>query len=179
MQSLRLNNWIEGYPDIFYLDFFAPPKNASSHLQSKAGTPSDGGGRVRFHDEVRVKKIKAKGKSYPLSLLHGMGSLDDDDGEDEDDYEDDYEEEGGWAGQLRSGDELMERDEELDEMDEDEAGEDGFSSHSQASEDSGNWTMERLENDLFADDDEPAVDGVGVLSLSTFCFAGEAQSCGL
>lgn len=135
--------------DIFYRDFFAPPKNASLRSRSEAKAPSSGEGRVRFHDEVRVKKIKAKGKNLPLSLLHRIGGLDEDD-----EYGDDFgdEDEGSDdSGLDLDGDESVE-DEETDEvMDED----DGLSSQSGDSEDHDNRaTIERLKDDLFAEDDE-------------------------
>ncbi|KAK2461891.1 hypothetical protein APHAL10511_006354 [Amanita phalloides] len=66
--------------ELYYNDFFVPPK------RQRISTPIPSG-KVRFHEEVRVKKIKAEGKGQPVSTLY------DEDMKDElEDMEDDFEE---------------------------------------------------------------------------------------
>lgn len=56
--------------ELFYNDFFKPP----ARTQNKCLRPS----KVRFHERVFVKKIKAVGKGMPVSYT-------DDEDEEEDD----------------------------------------------------------------------------------------------
>ncbi|KAF9453783.1 Mpp10 protein [Macrolepiota fuliginosa MF-IS2] len=152
----------EAMGDILYRDFFALPKNPGPHLRTKAKGQPGGEGRVRFHDEVRVKKIKAKGKSLPLSFLHGSG-LDYDQEEEDGDYDNpEDEDESSDDSRLGSDGESTGEYELTDEvMDEDES----YALQSLVSEDDDNRaTIERLKDDLFAEDDG-ANDDDGALTL--------------
>lgn len=59
--------------ELFYNDFFEPPLR----MQSRSVRSS----KVRFHERVSVKKIKAVGKGMPVS---SMGDEDSDEEEDDD-----------------------------------------------------------------------------------------------
>jgi U3 small nucleolar RNA-associated protein MPP10 len=138
------------YIEANYTDFFAPPTRVPAKLKSNKTANSGNNpslGKVRFNEEVRVKQIKARGRNMPVSSIYA----EDDDDDDEDDMEgavDDDEDEDG------VGDEAMSEEEEPD-MDEEEGSE-------EESETEGLDTMDRLQNDLFADDDEPENDGTHV-----------------
>ncbi|KAI0757031.1 U3 small nucleolar ribonucleoprotein complex, subunit Mpp10 [Daedaleopsis nitida] len=132
--------------ELFYKDFFEPPsrvKPAQAKKLSKATSdpPSSSTGKVRFHEEVRVKKIKAKGKNLPVSTMF-YEEDDEDEDEDEDadgayeDEEEDVDDDDEMLGLGADGDE-----DEGDVSMEDEA-------------ESGLTTMERFKDDLFADDDD-------------------------
>ncbi|KAG7450486.1 Mpp10 protein [Guyanagaster necrorhizus] len=130
---------LEDSAEPFYKDFFAPPRSGSSKREK--GETRRGG--VRFHDEVRVKKIKAKGKNLPLSHLF------DDDGDV--DGEDDDEDEEGLLEAL-NGD--KHKDEDVsDDSDGDEDNE-HMDTEDSASEHSGGDAIDRLKDDLFAEEDE-------------------------
>ncbi|KAK0478470.1 U3 small nucleolar ribonucleoprotein complex, subunit Mpp10 [Armillaria novae-zelandiae] len=131
---------LEDNAEPFYKDFFAPPRPGAPKRE-KGETRKDG---VRFHDEVRVKKIKAKGKNLPLSLMFNA----DEDEEDEDEDEEDDEEEDEEMIEALQGDEDLSDDGDGDEDNEDMDTENG------ASERSGGDTIDRLKDDLFAEEDE-------------------------
>ncbi|KAF4572854.1 hypothetical protein EYR36_007364 [Pleurotus pulmonarius] len=109
--------------EAYYKDFFEPPPRlpAKKDKRKKTAAPTSPKkpGTVRFAEEVRVKKIKSKGKSLPGE-------------EDEDDDDDDDE----------SGED--EQDNVSDDDDDDEEGEEG----------EGRETIERLKDDLFADEED-------------------------
>ncbi|KAK0245809.1 Mpp10 protein [Armillaria nabsnona] len=133
---------LEDSAEPFYKDFFAPPRSGTSKREKKE-TRKDG---VRFHDEVRVKKIKAKGKNLPLSLM--FNADEDEDGEEEDDEDEDDE---GLIEALQGDedeDEEFSDDGDGDEDNEDMDMEDGASEHS------GGDAIDRLKDDLFAEEDE-------------------------
>ena len=70
---------------MFYHDFFEPLPEASlsrTRTGPKRNFP-DSSGQVRFHDEVKVLKIKARGKNLPISTMEDEDDEDDD--EDDDD----------------------------------------------------------------------------------------------
>ncbi|EJD47644.1 Mpp10 protein [Auricularia subglabra TFB-10046 SS5] len=149
--------------ELYYKDFFDPPsrkalaaaaKSTPPKKKKKAGFQSENDGdppagkperkrTVQFHDKVRVKPIKPSPLRRRNLLLEklmkeqgytpGLASLDDDDDSDED-------EEGDGEG--------MDWDAEgsSTEEEEEEDGED--------EEDSGRAAIERLKDDLFADDDD-------------------------
>jgi U3 small nucleolar RNA-associated protein MPP10 len=76
---------------VFYCDFFEPPPGASlsrTKTAPKRSHDPDSSGQVRFHDEVKVLKIKARGKNLPVLDMEDEGSVDDDDNYD-DNYDDD------------------------------------------------------------------------------------------
>ncbi|KAF8078590.1 U3 small nucleolar ribonucleoprotein complex, subunit Mpp10 [Lyophyllum atratum] len=124
--------------EAMYRDFFEPPKVAGGRLKTKPKNGSSKAtGQVRFHEEVRVKKIRAKGKNLPLS------SMDDDD--------DAEEEEGSrfptavhqqeWISSASSEDSIVSGDDEDAESHQDE-------------DDPRRDTIERLKDDLFAEEEE-------------------------
>ena len=140
--------------DLFYKDFFEPPSKVKAPKAKKPPkavadetTPSTS--KVRFHEEVRVRKIKAKGKNLPVSTMF----YEEDDEDEDDDYA--YEDEEGVESDDDEEDEGMDEDED-DEMlrtgvDDDES-QDDVSMEDE--EESGLATMERFKDDLFADDDD-------------------------
>ncbi|KAM6498141.1 U3 small nucleolar ribonucleoprotein complex, subunit Mpp10 [Amanita muscaria] len=123
--------------ELYYKDFFVPPKRQQSSKTPASPKPI---GKVRFHEEVRVKKIKAKGKGQPVSTLY----------EEEDDFEYDF-------GELDDAeDEYGESD---DYSNESEAGDrvSGLSSADSSSDDgNGRETIDRFKDDLFAEEEEGA-----------------------
>src|SRR5882724_11884914 len=82
----------------YYRDFFAAPSHkAFSAVKAPTTAPSpekpDKESKVRFHDEVRVKKIKSRGKgNSEASMKNMMVWEEEDDEDDEDDEEEDDEE---------------------------------------------------------------------------------------
>lgn len=133
---------------LFYNDFFKAPKHTKQ--PSKPTT-------VRFRDEVRVKKIKAKGKNLPVSSMY---EDDDDEGEEEEGEEEEGEE--AWAG-VQAGD-SEDEDVEMEE-DEDAEGEDD----SDGSDDfatSQRDAMSRVKDDLFADEEDDEEEEKGTFAFS-------------
>ncbi|KAH8835820.1 U3 small nucleolar ribonucleoprotein complex, subunit Mpp10 [Flagelloscypha sp. PMI_526] len=126
---------LEEPPELFYKDFFdPPPKPAKKHNPANASTKTSG---VRFHDEVRVKAIKPRGNGNPVSSMQTLRPLSSimDDEETED-----------------TG---------FDKTDDEYDGEEEEPSVS-ASDEDGDETMERLKDDLFADDDVEDEDEAGL-----------------
>lgn len=132
------------YLEPFYNDFFAPPSKAAAKGKGPATPQTDGGAKkagVRFHNEVRVKNIKAKGKNMSLPLMYDLGEDDSD------------EEEGGMSDGEEDEDEEGSKGEEYGGVyDENEDVE--MASQSGDEEDATRETIERLKDDLFADDEE-------------------------
>ncbi|KAG1783919.1 Mpp10 protein [Suillus placidus] len=116
-----------------YKDFFDAPRGFGSKVTMNASSSKP---KVRFSEQVRVKSIKAKGKGLPLSSL-----MDDDDSDDE----------SGLHMYLEDPDEVM-MDAEVEEPFVDEY-EDGDGDGDE--DDEGRATIERLKDDLFAEEDEP------------------------
>ena len=132
---------------LFYKDFFQPPPSAAAKMKSKV-RPSRTS-QVRFHDQVRVKKIKPIGKNKSLY---------------EDDSSDEIEDDG-----------LLEEDNDgningmdwNDESDEDEEGEDEEVEEMEGDDDEneesakvgGRQTIERLKHELFAEEEEEDQNG--------------------
>ncbi len=135
----------------FYKDFFAPPRSGASKRE-KGETRKDG---VRFHDEVRVKKIKAKGKNLPLSLMFNADEDEDEEGEEDDEDGDDE----GMIEALQ-GDE--DEDEEFSDDGDDNADNEDMDMEDGASEHSGGDAIDRLKDDLFAEEDEEPEQGTKV-----------------
>lgn len=132
--------------ELFYKDFFEPPsrvKPAKVKKPSKATSDpsSSTTSKVRFHEEVRVKKIKPKGKNLPVATM--FYEEDDEDDEDEDGTYENEEEDGS------DEDDEMDDDDEMVGLEGDEDDADDVST-----EDDGLTTMERFKDDLFADDDD-------------------------
>ena len=88
--------------ELFYKDFFDPPTRAphqSAREKSKGKAKAKGPvapaprGKVRFHEEVKVRMIKPKGKNLPTSTLYAPDDEDDEDDDDEEDEDYEYHEE--------------------------------------------------------------------------------------
>ncbi|KAI6103540.1 U3 small nucleolar ribonucleoprotein complex, subunit Mpp10 [Pisolithus sp. B1] len=138
----------------FYRDFFDAPRSSKSRQTTSTSKPS----KVRFHDQVKVKKIKARGRGLPVSAM--MYEEDDEDDEEfvaEDDDGSDQE----TYKELSDDDEEEDEDEDEDEEegegdddddDDDEAGEDAVT------EDGTRLAIERMRDDLFAEDEEQQKD---------------------
>ena len=90
-------------------------------------------GKVRFHEEVRVKKIKAKGKNLPLSTLY--------------DEEDDETEDSGEAEEQFRNVYSHSVGSETGEEEESNA-----SSDTDAAEGAGREAIDRFKDDLFAEE---------------------------
>lgn len=147
-----------------YNDFFVPPaRSASSKPKPKTTTPLKQAGRVRFHDEVKVRKIRPRGRGQPVSALTLLrGGLAGDDDEEDDDYgkldeegeEMDAQDE-AWNGAAdEDGFGEMDEDEELGVSDDDEGGdEDDEDIEDEMSEEGDEETIERFRDDLFAEED--------------------------
>ncbi|KAG5730042.1 U3 small nucleolar ribonucleoprotein mpp10 [Termitomyces sp. T112] len=73
----------EGAGEAMYDDFFAPPRKTAS-AQHQLGSALKKSVQVRFHKEVRVKNIRAKGKNLPLYTKDEDEDEDDEDSEDQD-----------------------------------------------------------------------------------------------
>ncbi|KDR85024.1 hypothetical protein GALMADRAFT_53435 [Galerina marginata CBS 339.88] len=138
---------LENDGELFYRDFFENP--SSSNVASPSKTKRTGGkSQVHFHDQVRVKKIKATGKNK---------SLYDDDDEEMDDDNDFFD---GRTNGLEFNHADEDEEEELDDFGigwksaDDPKGESESSSDGSESEPESTATMQRLKHDLFADDDE-------------------------
>ncbi|KAJ4486190.1 U3 small nucleolar ribonucleoprotein complex, subunit Mpp10 [Lentinula aciculospora] len=115
---------------LYYNDFFKTARQAK-----RPPKPTT----VRFRDEVRVKKIKAKGKNLPLPRLYGNGEEDEKGEEDEDE----------WDAVEEDGNSSVDEDADM-EMEDEEDGSD-------ASEDFADFqrdAISRAKDDLFADDED-------------------------
>ncbi|KAJ7361715.1 U3 small nucleolar ribonucleoprotein complex, subunit Mpp10 [Mycena albidolilacea] len=135
--------------ELFYKDFFEPPRTTAPPRPKKTPTSPKKAGTVRFHEEVRVKKIKAKGKNLPLNTM-------DDDSDEEDDEEDGYGDFGDSGGETGFGE--MDDGSDEGEEDGDEGSEPDSDGDSEGSS-NGAETIERLKGDLFAEEeDEPSHD---------------------
>ncbi|EEB95812.1 hypothetical protein MPER_05161, partial [Moniliophthora perniciosa FA553] len=143
--------------NLYYKDFFrAPPKSKKSFGKS-SGSPKKVGS-VRFHEEVRVKKIKPKGRNRPTAEMY----MDDDD--DEDDEEDGFGKLNGFGSQEGGSDEEgMDDEGGMDDDDaevwggingnDDDSDNDGEGEDEDDEEDNPRDTIERLKDDLFAEDE--------------------------
>jgi U3 small nucleolar RNA-associated protein MPP10 len=137
-----------------YGDFFDPPPGMStrkSPVRAKAG-------KVRFHEEVKVKKIKPKGRGLPVNTpvfweeevddeeeFEGFG---DEDGmvNDHMDVDQDYEED-------EEDEDDDEDDEEFDVDDDEEDDDEDSEGDDQEIGQTGRQAIERLKDDLFAEED--------------------------
>jgi len=134
-----------------YSDFFdAPPRGerGGSKYRSGASAPS----KVRFHDEVKFKTIKAReGKGFACSIMQLLDDAPDDDRDsfevesEEDDDDDQWGDTQGHSVGENSDAEL----DEGSQSDDDESPEGGFTLSN------GHQTIQRLQDDLLADEDEP------------------------
>ena len=136
-----------------YGDFFDPPPGMApkkSPVRARAG-------KVRFHEEVKVKKIKPKGKGLPVNIPAYWGEeLDEDE-----DFEGFGDKEGLLNGHLDLDQDYEEDsedddddDDDDDDMDEDEDDDDEDSEEDdQEAGQKGRQAVERLKDDLFAEED--------------------------
>lgn len=128
-----------------YRDFFEPPpKTAEKKMKL---TPKKGAltatGKVRFHEEVKVKKIKAKGKNPPLSILDD----DEEDSEDEDSDDEAYDE-------TPTQQPLIEEKQNINANAEASALSDEDDYSLENLEDLTKETIEHLKDDLFAEEED-------------------------
>ncbi|KAI1797849.1 Mpp10 protein [Ganoderma leucocontextum] len=144
---------LEGGGDPFYKDFFEPPARPKAPKAKQTVKPVADGpstSKVRFHEEVRVKKIKAKGKNLPVNTMFYEE-------EEDEDADDDYEDEEG-TGIDDDEDGGEDEDEEmasLDSDDDDEQDKDvSMGEEDEDASEAGFAIMERLKDDLFAEDEE-------------------------
>ncbi|KAI9063034.1 Mpp10 protein [Trametes sanguinea] len=153
--------------EMFYKDFFDPPSGvkvskAKKKTAQSSDEPKPSKGKVRFHEEVRVKKIKAKGKNLPVSTM--FYEEEEDDGEDFEDDEEGLEEDDMDGSEHGLGFDDMDDAEMQSEGSEAEDGESEDEDASMGEEDDENEgyeTIERLKDDLFADDeDEKSQEGL-------------------
>ncbi|EGN96338.1 hypothetical protein SERLA73DRAFT_112603 [Serpula lacrymans var. lacrymans S7.3] len=129
-----------GDSEPFYRDFFDAPSRAAAPKRREP-VPPKSTSKVRFHEEVRIKNIKAQGKGLPVSTMYEEG-----DDDDEEDMEVNYDTTDVNSGSIL--DDIDDEDESEDEADEDETSEAGDDRE----------TIERLKDDLFAEDEEPETD---------------------
>ncbi|TFK57270.1 Mpp10 protein [Heliocybe sulcata] len=141
LQALEEDDIEDTGGEAFYKDFFEPPPKNKTATNRPIPSKTT---KVRFHDEVRVKKIKAKGKGLPTSFINGgsdnmsLSDLADQYGED---ISDDAEE-------------GMEGSEEESCLEDDDGTSDGNGEDDDDQEFDDVDTMERFKDDLFAEDDE-------------------------
>lgn len=143
------------FAEPFYKDFFDPPSRALNSSKSKGkgrtktplmpnnmNSSHPKANKVRFHEEVRVRNIKPKGKNLPLSTMY--------DGEEDEDGEDGFGKEmsfGDFDDDGLGGAKMAFPSVNGDDMDEDEE-------ISGSESDVGQDTIGRLKDDLFAEEDE-------------------------
>jgi len=130
-----------------------PASNPRGNGKAKAlnSLPPAKTGKVRFHEEVQVRNIKAKGKNRPLFTMYEED--DDDDDDDDDEYGeqmtfDDFEAAMDGVAFEEDEDEKI-----FNSRDEDNS--EGEEVEDESEEGDGRDTMARLKDDLFADDEEP------------------------
>jgi U3 small nucleolar RNA-associated protein MPP10 len=110
--------------------------------------------KVRFHDEVKFKTIKAReGKGLARSIMQLLDDAPDDD-DDSFEVESEEEEEDQWGDTQdhsvnENSDAELSSDDEGSQTDNDESPEGGFTLSN------GHQTIQRLQDDLLADEDEP------------------------
>ncbi|KAF7964949.1 hypothetical protein HWV62_1448 [Athelia sp. TMB] len=137
--------------ELFYRDFFdAPPREPGSKPKGKGKAKAPPvetplpkkTTKVRFHDEVRVRNIKAKGKNMPLSSMY--------DDDDDEEYGAGGDGENAWHEELEDGE-----DDEASDSEDEDGSEAEDNEDEEGSEDGGRDTIARLKDDLFADEEEP------------------------
>jgi len=128
--------------ELYYSDLFDAPKCEAARKKTGDRPFAKAHSKVRFHDEVKVKTIKARGKGLALSVMRLL-----DDASDEDSYETESEDES--ESDLEST--------------QDHVFDGGGGKESQTDDDSregnfpfdGHQTIKRSQDDLLADEDEP------------------------
>lgn len=130
-----------------YDDFFAPPRRTTS-VKHQVDTASKSG-KVRFHEEVRVRNIRAKGKNLPL---YKMDDDDDDDDEEEDDEEEDDDDDDDDESEPDSAFQSQRNFDDEDRFEVDSEGSELSNENDENGFDNSRETIERLKDDLFADE---------------------------
>jgi U3 small nucleolar RNA-associated protein MPP10 len=115
---------------LYYNDFFRPPRH-----NKNVNTKKSDAGSVRFHDEVRVRKIKAKGKNHPVSSTY----INEDDDDDESSFFTEQGDEISSEGSEEGPDEGSDEESDSEESEADQTMHD---------------TIHRLQDDLFADEED-------------------------
>jgi len=127
-----------------YSDFFDTPNAGAVRKKSEDRPSASAHSKVRFHDEVKVKTIKARGKGLPVSTMRLLDDASDDDSwEVESEDEDDSDQEG------TTRDHVLDRDSDM------VFGGVGDESGEGNSTFDGRQAIKRSQDDLLADEDEP------------------------
>ena len=144
-----------------YADFFDPPPGMPAKKPSvRAKT-----GKVRFHEEVKVKRIKAKGKGLPVNTPAFWEEVD----ENEEEFKGFGGEDGITNGHLDLDYEVDSDDDDDEEDGEDfDMGDDGEEEEDEDGDEDdqeigqkGREAVERLKDDLFAEEDSEQGPGEG------------------
>src|ERR1700722_17132749 len=126
------------FTELYYKDFFELPRRGPANISTSAPetpkTPQTKG-RVRFHEEVRVRNIKAKGRGIPVSMMKMLDEEEDDDEED-----DAFEEMSSFERSSEDIDSFEVNDDDMAELSD------------EIHDDNVRGTIERLKDDLFAED---------------------------
>ena len=140
-----------------YGDFFDPPPG----IPQKKSPVRARAGKVRFHEEVKVKKIKPKGKGLPVNTPVYWGEETDDDEVFEGfgdsngmlnghlDLDEDYEED----SEDDDDDDDDDEDDDMDEDEDEDEDDDGSEEDDPEVGQKGRQAVERLKDDLFAEED--------------------------
>jgi U3 small nucleolar RNA-associated protein MPP10 len=140
-----------------YFEFFDATPSGGATTKSASRTKVSGPSKVRFHDEVKVKTIKPRGKGLPVSTMRLLDDApsEDDEEDDSEEVESEDEDEGdeqgitrGYLANENSGAEFS-SDEQGSQLDDDGSEEGKFSFSD------GHQTIKRLKDDMLADEDEP------------------------
>jgi U3 small nucleolar RNA-associated protein MPP10 len=157
-----------------YKDFFAPPPKAQR--QPKPSSPKKSG-RVRFHEEVKVRNVKARGKNLPTNTISMLGGNDDDDDDDDGDEDDELDEGNVAFDTMEEGDEDeegLEGDDRDDDMDVDPLMNlDGDEDEDVDEGEDEEETMDRFQDDLFAEEEQADEDGSGQSTLHMISHVAE------
>ena len=136
------------YPEPTYADFFDPPPGMSPKkppVRARAG-------KVRFHEEVKVKRIKAKGRGLPVNTpAFWVGEVGDDE-----EFEGFGDQDGIVNGHLDLDQDYVmdsEDDDDDDDLDDDDDDDEDGEEDDQEIGQMGQQAVERLRDDLFAEED--------------------------
>ncbi len=139
-----------------YSDFFDAPPGGERRKSSRhpgASVPS----KVRFHEEVKVKTIKARGKGLPLSTMQLLDDESDESADDNESLEIESEDEGDDDQQDNTQRHPVNKNSDAVFGSVDRGSQFGGdeSSEGEFAFDDGHHTIKRLQDDLLADEDEP------------------------
>ncbi|KAH9175392.1 U3 small nucleolar ribonucleoprotein complex, subunit Mpp10 [Lactarius sanguifluus] len=133
----------DGDHEFRYADFFDAPNSGAAKKKSEDRPFASAHSKVRFHDEVKVKTIKARGKGLPVSTMRLLDDASDDDSwEVESEDEDENDQEGVVRNLVLDGDSDMVFDGGGDESGGGNSTFDGYQA------------IKRSQDDLLADEDE-------------------------